>query len=109
MHVVVLRAAVLDGFPWMAMNLFGAFDAAKARSQARLAEYTASRVPLPWVQPAVAAAQAGIGADPFPYGVAPNQVTPNAFLGWAHAQDVTARRLAPEEPFAPATLSRTLV
>jgi len=109
MHVVVLRAAVLDRFPWVAMNLFDAFDAAKARSQARLAEYTASRVPLPWVQPAVAAAKALFGADPFPYGVAPNQVTLDAFLGWAHAQGVTAGRLAPEELFAPATLSRTLI
>ena len=109
MHVVVLRAAVLDRFPWVAMNLFAAFEAAKARSQARLAEYTASRVPLPWVQPAVAAAQALMGPDPFPYGAAPNQVTLDAFLGWAHAQGVTHRRMAPEELFAASTLSRVRV
>lgn len=109
MHVVVVRAAVLDRFPWVAMNLFAAFDAAKARSQARLAEYTASRVPLPWVQPAAAAAQALFGPDPFPYGVAPNQVTLDAFLGWAQAQGVTHRRLSPDDLFAPATLSRVRV
>ena len=109
MHVVALRAAVLERFPWAAMNLFEAFDAAKARSQARLAEYTASRVPLPWVQPAVAAALALMGPDPFPYGVAPNQVTLDAFLGWAQTQGVTHRRLAPNDLFAPSTLSRVRV
>jgi len=61
------------------------------------------------VQPAVAAAKTLFGADPFPYGVAPNQVTLDAFLGWAHVQGVTARRLAAEELFVPATLSRTLL
>ncbi len=109
MHVVVLRTAVLDRFPWVAMNLLEALDAAKARSQARLAEYTASRVPLPWVQPSVAAAQALFGPDPFPYGVASNQVTLDAFLGWAQAQGVTHRRLSPAELFAPSTLSRVRV
>lgn len=109
MHVVVLRAAVLDRFPWVAMNLFEAFDAAKARSQARLAEYTASRVPLPWVQSSVAAAQALFGPDPFPYGVASNRATLDAFLGWAQAQGVTHRRLSPDELFARSTLSRVRV
>ncbi len=109
MHVVVLRAAVLERFPWVAMNLFEAFNAAKGRSQARLAEYTASRVPLPWVQSSAAAAQALFGRDPFPYGVAANQVTLDAFLGWAQAQGVTHRRLSPAELFAPATLSQVRV
>ena len=109
MHVVVLRAAVMDRFAWVAMNLFIAFEAAKARSLARLAEYTASRVPLPWVPAQVAAAQALFGPDPFPYGLAANLPTLDAFLGWAQAQGVTERRLQPEELFAPQTLSRVRV
>ena len=109
MHVVVVRDEVLERFPWVAMNLFEAFDHAKRRSQARLAEYTASRVPLPWMQPAVAAAQALFGPDPFPYGLEPNRRTLEAFLGWAQVQGVTHRRLSPEELFAPETLTRVRV
>ena len=55
------------------------------------------------------AAQALFGPDPFPYGVAPNQVTLDAFLGWAQAQGDTHRRLSPDDLFAPATLSRVRV
>ena len=109
MHVVVLRRDVLDRFPWAAMNLFEAFDHAKRRSQARLAEYTASRVPLPWTPAAVADAQALFGADPFPYGLEPNRRTLEAFLAWTHAQGVAHRKLTPEELFAPQTLSRTRI
>ena len=109
MHVVALRAAVLDRFPWVAMNLFEAFDHAKRRSQARLAEYTASRVPLPWVPAQAAAAEALFGGDPFPYGLEPNRVTLEAFLRWADAQGVTARALRPEELFAEQTLTRVRV
>ena len=109
MHVVVVRSAVLQRFPWAAMNLFVAFDEAKRRSQYRLAEYTASRVPLPWVPAQVAEAKALFGADPFPYGLEPNRVTLEAFLRWAHVQGVTQRAMVPEELFAPETLTRVRV
>lgn len=109
MHVVVVRAAVLQRFAWVAMNLFKALDVAKTRSQRRLSEYTASRVPLPWVPAAVAGAQALFGPDPFPYGLEPNRVTLEAFLRWAHAQGVTRRSMTPEELFAPETLSHVRI
>ena len=109
MHVVALRTAVLQRFPWVAMNLFVAFDAAKRRSQYRLSEYTASRVPLPWVPAQVAEAKALFGPDPFPYGLEPNRVTLEAFLRWAQEQGVTQRAMTPEELFAPETLTRVRI
>ena len=109
MHVIALRSAVLQRFPWAAMNLFKAFDEAKRRSQFRLAEYTASRVPLPWVPSQVAAVQALFGPDPFPYGLEPNRVTLEAFLRWAHVQGVTHCAMSPEDLFAPETLTRVRV
>ena len=39
-------------------------------------------------------------ADFWPYGIEPNRVTLDAFLGYAHEQGVCARRLAPEDLFA---------
>ena len=109
MHVVAVRAQVLHRFPWVAMNLFEAFDHAKRRSQARLAEYTASRIPLPWIPAHAAAAQALFGPDPFPYGLDPNRRTLEAFLAWSHAQGVTHRPLTPEDLFAPETLTRVRI
>ena len=49
MHVVALRRDVFERDPWIAMNLLKAFEEAKRRSLARLADVTASHAPLPWI------------------------------------------------------------
>jgi len=106
MHVVVIRADVLERDPWVAANLFTAFVASKDASLARLAEMTASRVPLPWLPGRVEEARALIGPDPWPYGVEANKVTLDAFTRYAHEQGVAARRVEPEELFAPQALGQ---
>jgi len=104
MHVVVIRADVLDRDPWVAQNLFSAFAAAKEESLGRLAEMTASRVPLPWVPQRLAEMRRLIGPDPWPYGVEANRVTLDAFARYAHEQGVASARLEPEELFVPQVL-----
>jgi 4,5-dihydroxyphthalate decarboxylase len=106
MHVVVIRADVLDRAPWAAPNLYTAFTAAKEASLGRLAEMTASRVPLPWVPARVAEMRQLIGPDPWPYGVEPNRVTLEAFARYAHEQGVASRRLEPEDLFVPQVLGQ---
>ncbi len=48
MHVIAMRRTVFERYPWVAMNLFKAFDQAKARSLERIRDLTASRIPVPW-------------------------------------------------------------
>ncbi len=104
MHVVVIRSDVLDAAPWVAGNLLTAFEAAKERCIERLSEMTASRVPLPWIPSLVEQMRQLLGPDPWPYGVEANRVTLEAFTRYAHEQGVAARRLDPEELFAPQVL-----
>ena len=101
MHVVVLRRDVLDAHPWVAMSLLKAFEAAKRRSLARLADITASHAPLPWTGDYVARVREQFGEDPFPYGIEPNRRTLDAFLEFAHEQGICRRRLEPEALFPP--------
>jgi 4,5-dihydroxyphthalate decarboxylase len=105
MHITVIRADVLEADPWVAVNLLTAFEEAKSRSVERLAEMTASRVPLPWGPALLDEARSLLGADPWPYGVDANRVTLQAFTTWAHEQGVASRLLAPEDLFAPQTLA----
>ena len=106
MHVIVIRADVLRTAPWVAQNLFTAFVRAKEASLARLADMTASRVPLPWAPGLLADMRELIGTDPWPYGLEPNRVTLDAFARYAHEQGVAARRLDPEELFVPQVLGQ---
>jgi 4,5-dihydroxyphthalate decarboxylase len=99
MHVLALRRAVVEAHPWVAMNLYKAFEIAKNRSLDRARDVTASRFPLPWSQDHLTEVEALFGKDCFPYGIESSRPTLEAFLQYAHEQGVTDRRLQPEALF----------
>ncbi|HUZ71363.1 MAG TPA: hypothetical protein VMU87_00130 [Stellaceae bacterium] len=99
MHVIAVRRAVLDRFPWVATNLLEAFEAAKRRSLARSLEITASRFPVPWIAAIADHARELFGGDPMPYGIEANRTTLEAFLRFGYEQGVCHRLLQPEDLF----------
>ena len=99
MHAVAVRRDVLDKNPWVARNLFVAFDEAKRRSVARAVDGTVSLFPIPWGHEYARRGMELMGEDYFPYGIEPNRKTLEAFLGYAHEQGVCKRLLAIEELF----------
>jgi 4,5-dihydroxyphthalate decarboxylase len=109
MHTVVVKKTALERSPWLAGNLFKAFEEAKRRSIARASQEGVPMFPVPWSLAAVQEAKSIIGEDYFPYGVAANRPTLEAFLRWAHEQGVAHRRLTPEEIFPPQTQTEVKV
>lgn len=101
MHVIVIKAAMLERHPWMAMNLYKAFEEAKANSLRELVRSVRSRVPFAWSSDAALAAQKMFGEDFWPYGIAPNRTTLEAFLLYCREQGVANRQLRIEELFPP--------
>jgi 4,5-dihydroxyphthalate decarboxylase len=99
MHVIAMRRAVFERYPWVAMNMLKAFNEAKARSVERINDLTASRIPVPWAAAIAGEFGKNFGADPFPYGLEENRKTLEAFCRFAHDQGVTASRLAPDDLF----------
>jgi 4,5-dihydroxyphthalate decarboxylase len=99
MHVIAMRRALFERYPWVAMNLFKAFEAAKERSLGRINDLTASRIPVPWSASVAGEWGKAFGADPFPYGVEANRKTLDAFCRFAHSQGVTAKKMTPDELF----------
>ncbi len=106
MHVVAIRADVIEEWPWVAANLLAGFEEAKDRSLARLSEMTASRVPLPWAPDRAGDARRLLGGGGWPYGVEDNRTTLEAFAGFAHEQGVAGRRVEVEELFSPPAMGR---
>lgn len=99
MHIIAIRREVIDRHPWVARNLFKAFEEAKDRSVRRALEATASRFPIPWSFDCARNAQELLGEDYWPYGIEKNRTTLEAFLAFAHEQGVCHRRLEVEELF----------
>ena len=101
MHVVVVRADVHERYPWVALNLYTAFEAAKNRSLQRMLDANAPRTPVPLAAAHANNIRAVFGPDLWPYGVEPNVTTIAAFIKYAVEQGVCERSLAPEELFVP--------
>jgi 4,5-dihydroxyphthalate decarboxylase len=101
MHLMTIRRAVFEQYPWIAMNLFKAFEESKRRCFERLRDFTCARVPLPWAAAIADEIAASFGPDPYPYGVEASRATIEAFCRYAHEQGVTHRRMTPEDLFPP--------
>ncbi len=102
MHTVAIRRSSYEANPWIARNLFNAFEQAKNYAAERLRDLNVSQIPLPWL-PAIAervARQFFPDGDYWPYGIARNRTTIEAFLKFCFDQGLTARHLAPEDLFA---------
>jgi 4,5-dihydroxyphthalate decarboxylase len=105
MHTVAIRGEVLDRHPWIAVNLFKAFEEARNRSIARALDPTHPMFPIPWCFEHARLAQECFGKDYWPYGIEPNRKTLEAFLRYAHEQGVCHRLLKVEELFPKQLLS----
>lgn len=101
MHTVALKRSIYEKNPWIARNLFNAFEEAKNNSVRRMRDMNVSQIALPWIQQYIKSAEEDFfpEGDYWPYGVERNRITIEAFLRFCYDQGVTARHLAPEEIF----------
>lgn len=101
MHVIAIRRSVYEANPWIARNLFDAFDTAKRGSIMRLHDIQTSQLPTAWAPDEMDRVHHLLfqESDPWPYGLEPNRLTLEPFLAYCHEQGVTQRRLRSEELF----------
>lgn len=99
MHVIALKRALLAEHPWIARNLFNAFNESKRRSLERLLDPAVSRYPLPWLPTYARQMRDLFGGDPYPFGIEENRPTLELFARYTHEQGIAHRRVAIEEIF----------
>ena len=98
MHVLGLKQALVERHPWVAPNLFQAFEQAKALAMKRMRN--PRLVPLAWYQEAWEEQEQILGADPWQYGLGDqNRKNLEALAGYSHSHGLTSRRLPLEELF----------
>ncbi len=101
MHMVVIRRAIYEQDPNLALRLTQGFEAAKHIAFEGYEEGLSS---LPWVNLDLEYARQVLGKDVYPYGVKTNLPTLNAATQYSHEQGLTPRQFAVNELFAPETL-----
>jgi len=101
MHMTVMRRAIYEQDPSLAVRLSQGFQAAK---ELAFEDYEEGLASLPWVNLDLEFARQALGKDVAPYGVKPNAPTLEAAVLYSHEQGLTQRKIAVNELFAPETL-----
>ena len=103
MHVVAIKRALVEQYPWLPRTVLETFAESKRRSIERLKN--PRTVSLAWLRDLQEEEEALLGADPWRYGLDQvNRNTLETFLRYAAAQGVTARQVAVDELFAPSSI-----
>ena len=103
MHVVGIKQALAEQHAWLPGAVLKAFTQAKAHALDQLADTSATKVTLPFVEEQLKAARDAMGDDYWAYGVQSSRKTLQAFVRHHHAQGLSARLMSVEEIFHPST------
>jgi 4,5-dihydroxyphthalate decarboxylase len=98
MHVLGIRRAVLQRHPWIAVDMFNAFERAKSVAMRRMENPRI--VPLAWYRDAWEEQENLLGPDPWEYGLTErNRHTLQTLAGYAHEQGLVKRPLLLDDMF----------
>lgn len=104
MHLLGIKRELVERHPWLPAAALKAFQDAKRVALRRLQDTSATKVTLPFVEEQIRSAIALLGEDYWPYGLAPNRRTLEAFLRHHFDQGLSRRHLGVEELFHPGAL-----
>jgi 4,5-dihydroxyphthalate decarboxylase len=98
MHVLGIRQDIVEKYPWVPVNMYAAFQQAKAIAMERMLNPRV--VPLAWYRTAWEEQEELLGKDPWEYGLGDrNRHTLETLVGYSHEQGLISRRIALEELF----------
>jgi 4,5-dihydroxyphthalate decarboxylase len=91
MHVLGLRQELVEQHPWVAVNLYKAFNEAKAIAMTRM--QNPRIVPLAWYRDAWEEQEKVLGPDPWQYGLTEgNRKNLATLIGYSHEQGLIKKK-----------------
>ena len=100
-HTMVIKRAIMDKHPWVALNLFKAFQKANALADERRREHVAYHLAAGLIPPEAGPA---LSAPVLQHGVGANRATLETAALYSQEQGLTPRRIELSELFAASTL-----
>jgi 4,5-dihydroxyphthalate decarboxylase len=98
MHTVGIKQEIVEKYPWVAINMYKAFEAAKALAMRRMENPRIA--PLAWYREAWEEQEAVLGKDPWQYGLGErNAKNFERLVSYAHEQGLIRRALPLDELF----------
>jgi 4,5-dihydroxyphthalate decarboxylase len=104
MHVLGIRRSLAEKYPWLPGALFKAFTKSKDIAQEALADPSATKVTMPFVEDNLSRARTLMGKNMWTYGLSSNVRVLETFLRYHFDQGLSPRPVKIEELFHPATV-----
>lgn len=102
-HTLLIRNAVLEQHPWVAMSMFNAWQEAKQECYRWHARQRVHMTGL-WYRALWEEERALAGADPYIWGFKRSRPEIDKLLDYAHRQGLVSRKFRPEDMFHASTL-----
>ncbi len=109
MHIITMQKRILDENPWVARNLYNAFEESRRRSVERMLDPAVSRYPLPWIPTYGRRMQEMFGDNPFPFGIEENRATWEQMLLYTWQQGIAHKHVAPEDIFPKGIMTKVVI
>jgi len=105
MHVMGIKREIVEKYPWVPIEIYKAFDAAKAIGMERMENPRVA--PLAWYREAWEEQEELLGTDPWEYGLGErNAHALQTLAGYSHEQGLTRKLLSLDELFLPVDQGR---
>lgn len=99
MHLIAIRRDTYEKHPFIAANLYKAFERAKAVALEKMRYRGTLRYTLPWMLAELDELDQVFGADPWPYGVEPNRPTLEALVRYMIEQGLIEKPVKVDDLF----------
>ena len=103
MHTLLIKNEVLEQHPWVALNLFEAWEASK-QSCYQWLEWQRVHQTSMWFRALWEEERAAAGTDIYPWGFNKTRAEIDKMLEYAHRHGLTSARFQPEDMFHPSAL-----
>jgi 4,5-dihydroxyphthalate decarboxylase len=105
MHVIGIKQEIVEKYPWVAVNLYQAFNEAKAAAMRRMENPRIA--PIVWYREAWEEQEEIFQSDPWEYGLTQrNRHNLETLVGYSHEQGLIKRRIPLDELFLPVSQGR---
>ena len=109
MHIIAMKKSIAEQYPWVARNMFNAFQESKKRSLERLLDPAVSRYPIPWLTTYARKMRDMFNGDTFPYGIEENRATWELMSLYTFQQGISHRPFTPEEIFPKGIMTSVII
>jgi 4,5-dihydroxyphthalate decarboxylase len=106
MHTLVMKQSIYEQHPWVAQNLFNAFEEAKDRALFDLFELNALKVAVPFIIHELEDTRKLMGVDYWPFGLEANRHAISTFVRHLHDQEIIAVKPEVNDLFLPLESSK---